>query len=85
MILKEIFDGWGNLIKDALKKLDPEIKELAKRRLLICNIRDLRSNAICNPLKQGVHVTTGEMKFGCGCGLAAKTLSPDSKCPLGKW
>ena len=85
MLLKEILDGWGNFAKDKLKLLNPEIKELAKKRMLVCNFCDIRSFAICNPTKSGINVITGELKFGCGCALPPKTLSPDSNCPLGKW
>ena len=35
----------------------------------------------CVALKEGVHVITGQTVKGCGCGLAAKTLSPTSRCP----
>ncbi len=85
MLLKEILDGWGNLVKDKLKLLQPSLKEMAKHRMLICNICELRSFAICNPTKSGINVITGEIRKGCGCGLPAKTLSPSSKCPLDKW
>jgi hypothetical protein len=27
----------------------------------------------------------GQIYPGCGCPLVAKTKSPDSLCPLGKW
>jgi len=85
MILKEIYDGWGNLIKDKLKILNPEIKEIGKRRLLICDVCEIRTKDICNPLKKGIHTITGKLVNGCGCALSAKVLSPNSKCPLGKF
>jgi len=28
---------------------------------------------------------TNQMVSGCGCNIAAKTLSRASKCPAGKW
>ena len=83
--LKEIFDGWGNYAKDKLNLLNPGIKQMSKYRLLICNECDMRDFGVCNPNKKGMNVLTGEMVSGCGCGLAAKALSPTSKCPLGKW
>lgn len=83
--LKEILDGWGNYAKDKLKILDPAIKQMSKHRLLICNECDMRDYGTCNPTKKGTNVLTGDLVSGCGCNLAAKTLSPTSKCPLGKW
>lgn len=83
--LKEILDGWGNYAKDKLKILDPAIKQMSKHRLLICNECNMRDYGTCNPNKKGTNVLTGDLVSGCGCNLAAKTLSPTSKCPLGKW
>lgn len=85
MLLKEILEGWGNWILDKLKLVDPQTKEIAKLRLLVCDTCPIRTGHICSPNKSDVHVITGETKFGCGCAIPAKTLSLDSKCPLGKW
>jgi len=51
----------------------------------ICDDCTLRIGGTCSPKKTGKHVETGEITKGCGCGLAAKTLSPTSHCPLAKW
>jgi len=45
----------------------------------------MRSGHKCDPGKQGKNVKTGNMVNGCGCNIAAKTMSPGSSCPLGKW
>mgnify|MGYP003114532759 FL=1 len=83
--LKEIFDGWGNYAKDKLKLLEPSLKLMSKQRLLICHECEMRTFGTCNPGKKGLNIMTGELVRGCGCNLAAKTLSPISRCPLGKW
>ena len=83
--LKEILDGWGNYAKDKIKILDPALKQMSKHRLLICDECEMSTFGMCSPLKEGVLVITGQTVKGCGCGLAAKTLSPTSRCPLGKW
>ena len=85
MLLKNILEGWGNWALSQFKMVDPKIKEMSKLRLLICDVCDMRSGYICNPTKQGFHVKTNEIKNGCGCAIPPKTLSVDSKCPLGKW
>jgi hypothetical protein len=83
--LKEIFEGWGNVLKDKIKGVDPELKNLSKLRLLQCNDCALRNGYVCSPSRVGKHIETGVMTKGCGCAIPAKTLSPNSKCPLGKW
>jgi len=45
----------------------------------------MRSGHKCDPRKQGKNVKTGNTVNGCGCNIAAKTMSPGSSCPLGKW
>jgi len=80
-----ILEGWGNRIKDEFHILDPKIKELASERLLKCNECDIREGNTCHPERCGIHMKTGKLQCGCGCNIAAKTLSPSSECPLGKW
>lgn len=93
--LTEILDGWGNVVKDALGFLDPEIKAEAERRLNICNRCPMRNIRTCDPNLRG-HVITdfdyhgelrkkGSLASGCGCDISAKSLSPGSKCPVGLW
>ena len=83
--LKEIFDGWGNLVKDKFGILNEEIKIMAQIRLEQCHICSMRSGNVCDPTKKIKHIVTEQMVSGCGCSLSAKTLSPDSECPAGKW
>lgn len=81
----EIIEGWANVVKDQFDAVDPVTKAVSKKRLLECNVCDIRSGNVCSPSKWGIHVITEERKNGCGCNIAAKTLSPSSQCPLGKW
>ena len=85
MLLKNILEGWGNWALKEFKLLDPEIVQMSKLRLLICDVCDMRTGQICNPNKQGVNIETQEIRNGCGCVIPPKTLSPHSECPLGKW
>ena len=85
MLLKEILDGWGNLVKQKFGLVDAQTEEIAKLRLLVCDTCDLRLGQICNPAKTGLDVLTNETKSGCGCVIPAKVLSLDSSCPLNKW
>jgi hypothetical protein len=76
--IKEIANGWSNLLISS-----PKINELSKERMLICEGCDNYSeNAKKNGYKTiriDVHCTK------CGCTLAAKTRSEDSRCPINKW
>lgn len=83
--VEQIFTGWANVVKDRFNILDDKTKALAEARMKICDDCTLRIGGTCSPKKTGKHVETGEITKGCGCGLAAKTLSPASHCPLAKW
>ena len=83
--LKEIIDGWANLTRDKFGRLDEQTKLMAKDRLHKCDSCLMRSGNICDPSKRINHMITNEIVRGCGCNLSAKTLSPDSSCPAGKW
>ena len=83
--LNEIINGWANVVKDRIGTLDPKLKLMAANRLLICNSCDMRVNNTCSTKKVGINIITKKEKNGCGCNISAKTLSPDSKCPLSKW
>lgn len=68
--LEEIIEGWkNNITRDNV-----DVEKLSTARLTICNGCSLNMSGICNP-----------MMGGCGCLLSAKTRSPKSKCPKGKW
>lgn len=83
--LSFILKGWANLFKDKFDKLDPEIKRLSTKRLKLCDKCHMRTGHACDPLKSGTHVTTGQIVNGCGCHIAAKSMVPEARCPLGKW
>lgn len=83
--LKHIFDGWANVIKNKFDALDPAIKLEAEQRIKFCDSCYMRTNNTCDPKKIGLHLETNIPTKGCGCNIAAKTLSPCAKCPLAKW
>ena len=83
--LNEILDGWGNLIKSNFGLLGEEYQVMAEKRLLICNPCPIRTANTCDPNKMIMHEHTQEIVRGCGCNIAAKTLSQKTSCPAGKW
>ncbi len=83
--LNEIINGWANVVKDKIGTLDPKLKVIAENRLLLCNVCDMRVNNTCSTKKVGINIITKKETRGCGCNISAKTLSPESKCPLSKW
>ena len=85
MKIVEIIEGWANVVKDQFDAVDPVTKAVSKKRLLECNDCDIRVDNTCSPHKWGTHIITEQRVNGCGCNIAAKTLSPSSQCPLGKW
>ena len=83
--INEILNGWGNLIKNTFGLLDEQTRKLAENRLEHCNICTNRTQNICDPNKHILNIKTKEFVKGCGCNIAAKTLSRKSQCPAGKW
>ena len=83
--LNEIINGWANVVKDRIGTLDPKLKLMAENRLILCNSCDMRVNNTCSTKKVGINIITKKETNGCGCNISAKTLSPQSKCPLSKW
>ncbi len=83
--LNEIINGWANVVKDKIGTLDPKLKVIAENRLILCNSCDMRVNNTCSTKKTGINIITKKEVNGCGCNISAKTLSPESKCPLSKW
>jgi hypothetical protein len=83
--IREILEGWGNVIKDQFNAVDIVTKTISKKRLVECDPCSIRQGNTCSPQIYGYHVITKERKNGCGCNISAKTLSPTSECPLGKW
>lgn len=83
MKLLEIAQGWVNY---AIQPTD--IKAEGAKRLAICDgcphkrqLDGLGNLIITSINSQGNTFVCGL----CGCPLAAKTMSPKSTCPLGKW
>ena len=85
MSLKNILDGWGNWVLQNFNLLGPEIEKISKARLIICDVCDIRIGNLCSSKKQGINIKNKKTVSGCGCLIPQKTLSPSSKCPLGKW
>jgi hypothetical protein len=83
--IEHIITGWANVVKDKFNILDPATKDMAAERMQLCNMCYLRTGNTCDPSKGGMNLKTGKIEKGCGCNIAAKTLSPQSKCPLAKW
>ncbi len=69
MNVLHIATGLINVIRDELGILPDNIKQMADSRLSICE-RCEHFGYTCKM---------------CGCILSAKTKSPDTKCPIGKW
>lgn len=66
--LLKIYAGWKNLLFP-----NPEIEELAKKRIVICidnKCNNLNEYDICEK---------------CGCYIPAKVRSPKEKCPEKLW
>jgi len=70
---KEILEGWTNVV---MKK--EHVERIALARMNICNTCEHNSEKH-DTVRPDVHCVK------CGCTLAAKTRSPDSECPIGKW
>jgi hypothetical protein len=72
--IKEIAEGWSNLIFSS----DEKIENMSKERMKICEECEFHSKHH-KTKRPDVHCTN------CGCTLAAKTRSESSKCPINKW
>ena len=83
--INEILTGWGNVVRDKIGLLDTQTRIISIQRMQICDECPMRDGNRCDPNRWGTHVKTGIKTRGCGCSLSAKTLSPESECPLGKW
>lgn len=68
--INEIIHGWFNHIKDELGMLDKQTKEIAEKRIKVCEICLHRQANQCGK---------------CGCFIPSKAASPNSKCPENKW
>lgn len=83
--IKHIIEGWANVVKDRFDLLSEDVKEMASKRILICDECEIRSGGACSTSNVGRHIKTNELKRGCGCFIAAKATVINSECPLGKW
>ena len=83
--LSQILTGWGNRVKDTFNMVEPRVKVLSEARLKLCDVCPIRRGNKCAPSLQIKHHVTGNLVNGCGCNISAKTLSPSSHCPAGKW
>lgn len=83
--INEILTGWANTVKDRFNALHSDVKEISEKRLNVCNECDMRNGSICDPRRVTMNEKTGQLVRGCGCNLLAKTMSPKSQCPAGKW
>lgn len=50
-----------------------------------CNSCTLKTGNSCDPNKYARNIKSGDITYGCGCNLLAKTRSVDVECPLSKW
>lgn len=85
MKIYEILNGWANVVKDEFGILDDDTKKLSQSRLVECNGCSMRDKNTCSTDRWDFNVRTGVLTNGCGCNIAAKTMSPSSSCPLSKW
>lgn len=83
--INHILQGWGNYALQKFNMLDESTQKIASNRLLICESCHMRNGNSCDPRKFDYHIVTKQKTYGCGCNISAKTLSLESKCPVGKW
>lgn len=85
--IKEIASGYKNYILGREQELGKSRKKHCDKCPLYNKSKDMCDDSKClNP-------ETGDIKpfmlagytCGCGCYISKKILSPQSKCPLGKW
>jgi recombinational DNA repair protein RecR len=69
--MKNIKEGYLNMVKKTVNKLDANIADLGNKRMGIC--------------KRCPELTNRNTCDLCGCYMPAKTLATESKCPDGKW
>ena len=83
--IKNIINGWANLVKDQFDTLEPSIKEQAQLRFLNCERCHIRNGNVCSSGRKGINLNSGKLTKGCGCFLPAKIMAKKANCPLGKW
>ena len=70
--INEIIEGWANVVKDRIGTLDPNIKQMAENRLILCNSCHMRIGNNCSPKNVGINEITKQETNGCGCNISAK-------------
>jgi hypothetical protein len=85
MNVKNIFNGWWNLLKQKTVGHQECIEQQVKYRESICTNCKVNKSNICSNTREDFHIYTGEKVSGCNCPLAAKVNSYSDTCPLGKW
>ena len=71
MDIKNVTEGYYNLLKHKIKISRKDIEDMSQFRLEVCaSCEDLRKDLSCDV---------------CGCDLNAKTRATKAKCPVGKW
>ena len=78
--LKEISDGWVNLIRSYGKGLPQPIREMAEKRAEICKACPHLVKASIRLIKR--HPLQCDI---CGCVFPVIAYAKNKKCPLGKW
>ena len=68
--LRNIAEGYLNLIKKGFRVTNKDVEDLSRWRTNICKECENKENVICKL---------------CGCILAAKTRVLEEKCPIDKW
>jgi hypothetical protein len=85
MGLTNIIHGWWNRLKEVTFGNKDYVQEQANIRRIICGGCHINKGGLCHADNQGKHIYTGEWANGCNCPISAKSLDPDSDCPVGKW
>ena len=71
MDIKQVTEGYYNLLKKKIKISSKDIEDMSQYRLEICtSCEEFTEKQTCNV---------------CGCNMNAKTRAQSAKCPIGKW
>lgn len=84
MPLKDIAEGWFNILLNSINLLDEGSRELGIQRASVCKTCPVRTNNKCDSEKTH-RKKTGEKFNGCGCFVEAKVLCMNCECPGGFW
>ena len=59
--IKNIINGWANLVKDQFDTLEPSIKEQAQLRFLNCERCHIRNGNVCSSNRKGINLNSGKL------------------------